>query len=99
MRRTSVGGHGLNHGKCHARCEWQVFLAVQLHGAGVVVVADTLEVASGSWTVLLDTEDRRFSLDPTPASITRAGSETAIEFARPGAIVLRWDITPATADA
>jgi maltooligosyltrehalose trehalohydrolase len=93
----------------HARGDGGLFLryatgseslvvAVRLRGAGEVIVADAPEAASGSWAVLLHTEDRRFSLDPHPARMTRTGSEIVVHFARPGAVVLHRGLSAPVAD-
>jgi hypothetical protein len=58
-------------------------VVIRLLGGGAV---DAPELTDSEWQLMLDTEDERFALDPTPPTIDYAAG--TVDFRRPGAVIL-----------
>lgn len=68
------------------------WVVVRLAGAGAADLAPLAQRRGdegGDWTVVLTTEDPRYTLDPAAPSIDTAGAAPHVRFARPGAVILR----------
>ena len=63
---------------------------VRLRGRGRVDLSNLVKVSTGQGraSCVLTTEDRPFASDATPPALRLGGPQPAVEFARPGAVVL-----------
>jgi maltooligosyltrehalose trehalohydrolase len=66
----------------------QFLVVVRLRGKGPVCVTDAA-MEEGRCEVVLTTEDGRYALDPTPASVAIRENQVAIDFERPGAVIVK----------
>ena len=68
-----------------------IVVVAELAGNSVVDLARAKLPAAGSWTVVLTSEDPDFASDPDPVRVATGGAAPVIQFARPGAVILRGD--------
>ena len=66
-----------------AGADCRFLVVIRLRGSGAV---DATELTARDFRLVLDTEDERFALDPTPPTIDHAAG--TVRFRRPGAVIL-----------
>jgi maltooligosyltrehalose trehalohydrolase len=62
----------------------------QLAGSSTVVVADTPGRRAAGASIVLSTEDERFSPDPVPPQVELHPDRAVVSFRRPGAMIVRF---------